>query len=340
MERKADSKPSSLDAKKPAPVRCWISPIDGSDRLIAESEVRGFCSEVLGCTVRDYRHHVGEIVGKGESEHVNGWQLLEKVQWLAHSRTTEYVPVLGGVDHFMLNVAVHRKDMAFSAQRLATQLEFVRTYAPTNSMQRIIGSWNIVSAPDNATFWLKMVCIPPGKKKTDLLRKEIAPDGQRVWKKVLKVEHDPGAEFMTITVDGGDKWSKVAPRAGRKEGCCLFVLKATLTALLGLLALWLSSYAWTFWGALLKLYDKGLGPATSFHRNADSFQAFHFLAHGFTFTTCAIALWVTVVWTTISTLSTLGSMLRDIFSGRREQPYAELPDPEAAAPAEKESSAR
>ena len=57
--------------KYPAPWT-WISPHDGDFHIVQADGVRVFCHEQLGCEPREFRQHVGHIVGSGESLHVCG----------------------------------------------------------------------------------------------------------------------------------------------------------------------------------------------------------------------------------------------------------------------------
>ena len=98
--------------------------------------------------------------------------LLEKVQWLEKvgGNLTEYVPVLGGVEHFMKEHAVHRKDMGFSTRKLSEELRSVRIGGLDHEGVFGVGvygdGWKVCASPVNPTTWIKMLCEKrPGASK-------------------------------------------------------------------------------------------------------------------------------------------------------------------------------
>ena len=82
-----------------SPPWTWISPTDGSEHVVEkESDLQDFNTDHIKAQLNNVRHHLGAFTGNGESHHVNGWIVKQKLQWLKRQRRTEYVPVLGGVE--------------------------------------------------------------------------------------------------------------------------------------------------------------------------------------------------------------------------------------------------
>ena len=88
-----------------------VSP-DGTLRILREEEALEPLCVANNLTLKYMKNILGLCRSEPKLEH-KGWQVLEKVRWLQHMKTGEYVPVVGKVKNF-LKYAWQRDDMPFS----------------------------------------------------------------------------------------------------------------------------------------------------------------------------------------------------------------------------------
>ena len=118
--------------------------------------------------VPNMRHHVGLIDGNGTSLHVQGWQTMDKVQWLQRAGCSEFVPVLGAADHFMQTVAAARKgiDMPFTSKKLREHLAHARKHGPGKCGSLSMFKWRVVEPPSDCADWIGRFASPPSQPET------------------------------------------------------------------------------------------------------------------------------------------------------------------------------
>ena len=88
-------------------------PLPADPDIAGESALPAF-ARMHKIALPNLRRHLG-LFGNGESEHVETYVCLAKLQWLRRKGCSEFVPVVGGVNRFMAATVAARKgiDMPF-----------------------------------------------------------------------------------------------------------------------------------------------------------------------------------------------------------------------------------
>lgn len=127
------------------------------------------------------RHHLQFFTGNGESHHVGGRIVRQKLQWLKRVNRSEYVPVLGGSDLFMKNIVARREtvDMPFTKKKLNEHLAHARKHGPALKGQLSEYKWQVVSAPEDMDFWISRAFDPktqPEPELAEAMHQPVLPD--------------------------------------------------------------------------------------------------------------------------------------------------------------------
>ena len=124
------------------------------------------------------RHHLQFFDGNGESHHVGGRIVRQKLQWLKRMNRSEYVPVLGGSDLFMKNIVARRQtiDMPFTKKKLNEHLAHARKHGPACRGHLSDYKWQVVGAPSDMDFWISRAFDPKTQPEPQLPEAMHQPD--------------------------------------------------------------------------------------------------------------------------------------------------------------------
>ena len=162
----------------------WISPADGSEHVVDnEGDLSAFNTRHIKAALHNVRHHLGAFTGNGESHHVNGWIVMQKLQWLKRQGRSEYVPVLGGVDRFMKTMHAQRckVDMPFTRKKLNEHLAHARKHGPELKGTLSDFKWQVVQAPSDPRKWLAQALTPRLQPEAAADAQHELPDYGAIW---------------------------------------------------------------------------------------------------------------------------------------------------------------
>ena len=129
---------------------------DGVIEVVAnEGELNEWATD-RGLAPHNVRHHLRFFTGNGESHHVGGWIVKQKLQWMRRAKRCEYVPILGGSDLFFNEIRAQRVDidMPFTQKKLNEHLAHARKHGPSLKGYLSSFKWQVVNPPIDEEFWL------------------------------------------------------------------------------------------------------------------------------------------------------------------------------------------